>query len=233
MRALEVARVTLRPGARYDGPWGFGSRVVSVETGAVTVAPVGTDGAGVPPPMSLAGGEHVVLPPSGGSVAVQTGPAPAVFLDIAVVQSSHVSSPAVPLEPPPQDGVTVEVIADELWVVIPAGPIVLTVGRVTLGPGERLGWVPGTGPALLYVEAGTLDVTATGPVMWMVAPDGEGTTTGPAVTLAAHDSALFAAGDAAGVSSGPSLPTTFLVVTLLPDDGQPPLDGDMPAAPES
>ena len=229
-RTLEVARVALRPGAHYDAPWRFGPRVVFVETGAVAVTRVGTDGADATPPTLLTTGEHLVLPPSGGAAAVRNGPAPAVLLDLAVVQSSHINQPAPPPSPSPMGGVTTEVIANALWVVVPPVPTVLTLARTTLGLGERIGWVPADGSVLLYIEAGTLDFAATGPVSWVGTEAVDRSNAGVAAALTANDSVLLDAGAAAEVRTGLALPATLLVVTLLPvtrlpDDGSPPLDG--------
>jgi hypothetical protein len=89
---------------------------------------------------------------------------------------------------------------------------------VTLAPGERLGWADATGPVLLHVEAGTVDLTARGSVSWVRAVADDRSSAGIEATMATGGGALVEAGDAAEIRAAPAVPAALLVVTLLPAD---------------
>ena len=101
---------------------------------------------------------------------------------------------------------------------LPEGPLAAAMGRVTLGPGAGLAF-PGTGPVLLVVEAGTVDVEADSGTAW-VRGGGTGKDREVAAgTLGAGDGALLRLGTAATLRNGGEAAAAVLVLTILPTDG--------------
>ena len=72
---------------------------------------------------------------------------------------------------PSEPGVSVESIADGLFVTMPAQPSTIAVARVTLAPDEHLRWSPSAGPVIVHVDAGDVALDANGPVPWLQASD--------------------------------------------------------------
>ncbi len=223
-RTLAVARLTLAPGARHVASARDGTRVVLVEAGAVALDPIATHPTAAPPP-TLRAGEHAVLPTGSGFAAANAGRAPAVLLDVALGAPPWGATPIGP--PPPERGITIDVLFDELLIAVPASAAVLSAGAVALDPGEPLAWTAAPGPVLLHVEAGALALTATAPLPWARAVASERTGEGVEATLTAGGGALLEAGTAAEVRAMLDGPAAVLVVTLLP------ANTPVPAAPAS
>lgn len=214
-RTLAVARVALEPGASHGLPAGSGVRLVLVETGAIT--------AGAPPaapetqpPTRLRAGEHLILPTGRGVVVRNRGAATASLLHVAIAPPPAANS-SPPAEAPGQ-GVVVDPLAGDTWITVPGRTVVLSVGRATLEPGERLAWRAPAGPVLLHVESGTVELAATGPVPWLRSGAVVRSKGGVAGRLDAGGGALLEGGAAAEVRAvaASTLAATVLIVTLGP-----------------
>ena len=220
-RTLAVARVTLAPGARHVAPARSGPRLLLAESGAVDVSPTSRDAT---PPAAVRTGEHLILP-AGASFAVRnTGRSPALLLDVSIAAVPYSDTAGDDSRGMAQKGVAVEVLARDLLVAVPSPSTILALGETTLDPGERLTWSPAAGPVLVRVEAGTLDLVATGSVPWVDGSVSRRSAADVGAELGPGGSALLEAGAAAEVRAAPGGPATLLVLTLLPADGPPPLD---------
>lgn len=228
-RALAVARVTLAPDARHVVPARSGPRLGVAESGTVAVEVILTPRDSAPPRV-LRAGEHLVLPAGAAFAARNVGPSPAVLLDVSIAAVPYPGTAGGDARDMAEEGVAVEILADELLVAVPSPSAVLALGEMTLEPGERLDWFPAAGPVLVRVKAGALDLVATGSVPWVDGSVGRRSVAGVEAALAAGDGALLEAGAAAEVRAAPDGPTTLLVLTLLPADGPPPSDAAVPAA---
>lgn len=224
-KALAATRLRLALGARHAAPPRNGPRLVVAESGDVAVSPAGARAA---PPEALRAGEHRVLPAGIGYTVRNTGTMPAALLDVALVAlPAFAASPAPPA--PAEEGVATEILADDLLIDVPSPSAVLALGRTRLGPGERLAWAPAAGPVLVRVEAGELDLAATGSAPWVDGVVGRRSEDGTEAAIAAGGGALLETGEAAEVRAGPGVPAELLVLTLLPAHGPGPVPTAAPA----
>ena len=214
MRSLSVARVTLQAGARYEAAGQSGPRVVFVETGAIAVEVVPI-AASATPATILAAGDHLRLPVNAGFVVQNTGSSSAVLVEVALAARPFAERASPPMAPSPPSGGTVQTLAADLLIALPAQSTVLSIGRMTLQPGERLGWAAAAGPVLLHVEAGTVDLAATGSVPWVQGVAQERTAAGVEAVLDRGGGVLLEAGGTVEVHAAPNIPATLLVVTLM------------------
>lgn len=220
VRTLAVSRVTLEPGAHHASPVQSGPRLIYGETGTVVVEVDSARGDTKAPPITVRAGEHLPLSTSAGYAARNVGLSPARFLDVAIAAPPLGGTSPSPVWSSSQPGVTVDRLADDLVIAVPAGPIVLSIGRATLGPGERLAWAAATGPVLLHADVGEVDLTVTGSASWVRAKSQERTEGGVAASLSTGGGALLEDGAAAEVRTAPGSEAVLLVLTLLPAEGQ-------------
>jgi predicted SnoaL-like aldol condensation-catalyzing enzyme len=224
-RTLKVRRLELEPGATYQALTPNGSRLVLVEAGTVAIGPIPVRPVAPASPALLAAGEHVVLPAGSSVAASNAGPTPAVLLDVALGAPPWGAALDAPL--PPEEGVTVHTLFEDLLIAVPAPAAVVSVGRVTVEPGEPLAWEAAPGPVLLHVEAGEVGLTTSATPPWARAVASERSGAGVATTLAAGGGALLEVGTAAEIRAALGQPATVLVLTLLPADtpvpGHPPI----------
>ena len=115
---------------------------------------------------------------------------------------------------------------------MPSPSAVLALGRATLDRGERLAWASAAGPVLVRVEAGELELAATGSIPWVDGSVGRRSAAGVEAVLASGGGALLDAGAAAEVRAGPGGPATLLVLTLLPADGPGLVEVAAPSTPQ-
>ena len=169
---LGLARVVLRPGAATWAATPAGARLIAVEAGVLGVvaeasahAPVtAAELAAIKAPPSpdeeviMATGTVMTFAARGVASLRNVGPRPAVILDAAIYHE----------EPRPvsraftADGVSFQLLANASADATPAGPAAVTLERVRL---ERAAVLPGdlsAGLTLIYLEAGTLQLTARG-----------------------------------------------------------------------
>jgi hypothetical protein len=220
-RNLTATRFRLAPGAHHTGPGRGGPRLVVAEDGAVEVAPIGQDPAS---PVVLRDGEHLVLAAGVDVTFRHTGRSPATLLEVAIVAVPFGDTGSGSLSDP-EAGVAVEVLANDLLIAVPAKSVVLSAGRVTLEAGERLGWSPAAGPVLLHVEAGALELTATGSVPWVDGTVGQRSAAGIEAAMSGGGGALLEAGAAGEIRAAPDGPATLTLLTLLPAEEAPRFDG--------
>jgi hypothetical protein len=218
LRSLTITRLVLDPGVRHVAPALDGLRLMLAESGTVYIAvPEGSplaqaDALGRP----LSAGEHV-LPPSRAEVVVTNrGSTPAVLLDVSLVAPAFAEGrPRVPASPSAAS-VQVEVLASDLLIDVPGRSFVLTLDRLLLAPGDRLDVPKQNGPALLHVEAGEVELHATGDVPWISAGGGERSAAGVEAILASGGGALLSAGASADLRPGARDTMTVLIVALHP-----------------
>ena len=168
---VEVARVTLPPGARLSGLVGPGPELLLLEAGALTarlaarVQPGSTpDGTTDEGQVSLRPGDLLVVP-TGAPFAIENhGRVPAVVLEVALrptaersPENEGVDAPALGLAAL-NPGVAVQRLAHGFTADLPAGPATVVATRLTLAPGAGIASHAVDGAELLAVEAGTLGI---------------------------------------------------------------------------
>lgn len=191
-------------------------------------------------PAPLTAGNTLVLPPSSRTEVRNAGPAPVSLLVIAtspVAAVSHweqnpTSAQGMPRAAPSTGGApwpfgVAGTYANGGFVIplagfgvaaLPAGPAVISTGRVTLAPGADLTVQLTDGPSLLAVEQGVLNLIAAGNKAW-VHRGTDGTIESLAAgTLAMGDGAQFHAGTMVTLSNAGAEPVVITIVAILPDD---------------
>ena len=233
-------RLTLPPGAGLPflagplaGPPGFrcacadaafapGVGAETVLSGAYALrldAPVlvrrgGPDGAeeAVPPgtPATLGPGDVAVYPEYAAAGEVRNaGEEPLAVVGISILAGEATGTP-VPDLPPGAAARLLSRLSPSTWAQLPAGPRVVTLRRLRLPPGARLGPYELAGPEALHVEAGELEAD--------VIPPGATTPTGRPLVLVAGGTAPFLAPGAGQevIASTGDEPAAVLVLTIAP-----------------
>jgi hypothetical protein len=72
-RTLAIARLPLAPGARHVAPAVAGQRFVLAEAGTLVIEPLGRTGRQAGPPVALAAGIHLAVPPGSGVTVRNVG----------------------------------------------------------------------------------------------------------------------------------------------------------------
>jgi hypothetical protein len=201
---VAAERVTLVAGEQLAVAGGNAPRLVYVEAGAVDVE-VRASGPHPAPPATLVAGQDLAVRAGTGYVVRTAADTPAVLPDVQVVWVDQVRRPGSSRPPARGEGPLTK---------LPAGPMTLAVGRVTLAPGARLSWAAAAGPVLLQVEAGTAHLDA--------GVDLDSTTgwTEPIddATQAQGTSLLLAAAYPVELRAEPVAPLSLLVIAWLPAD---------------
>ena len=99
-----------------------------------------------------------------------------------------------------------QALVDGLTAEAPSGAAVLSVGRATLAPGQRLAWAAAAGPVLVHVEDGAAGLDSGAGTAWV-----RSGAAGRSVTLGGEPPAvgrgvLVAAGNGVEVRAGPHAP---------------------------
>jgi mannose-6-phosphate isomerase-like protein (cupin superfamily) len=209
---LTVQRLSFAPAARLSAPAVDGPRVLVVESGAFAVEVRGSTLDG-----DLAAAEWFVVPTGAAYEVRNVGPAPAELLEVLVPATT----------PPPDggasfaEGVTRRVVAGGLVIPVPRGRATLTIGQLTLVPGARLAWAGPAGPAMLAVEAGTLELATIGASAWVRSATDRTSRSEDRTTLVVGDGARIGTGTGAEIRSAGGTPADILVVTLLEEAEEP------------
>lgn len=116
------------------------------------------------------------------------------------------------------DGKAMMPVAGGLTVALPSAPATVRVGRATLAPRGAIALGKAAGPALLYVEEGTLDLETTNGTAWVHRAVDETSRDVAIGTLAAGDGVLVQAGTTTALRNATDSPTVVFVVTITPDD---------------
>jgi hypothetical protein len=223
LQTLTITRVMLSPGARHAATARDGPRLILAESGTVALDTRPEE----PFPdanhlsQTLKDGEHVSLPSRANILVTNRGSTPATVLDVSIAAEPFSDAAPVAAGQPREPGVIVDNLADHLLIPIPAGPAILTIDRLHLASGIRLGEIALDGPALLRVEAGELDLTATGEMPWVGAIAVEPSATGVEATMSAGGGALLVGTREVDIRVSATRSATLLIVALRPADEAP------------
>ncbi|MGH2532826.1 MAG: ester cyclase [Thermomicrobiales bacterium] len=119
---------------------------------------------------------------------------------------------AVPLD----TGATMTPLAGAMQATLPGRHPVVAVGRATLAPGADLTVHQASGPSLLVVEQGVLDLAADGDGAWVRRAENGGSTSRDVATLTAGDGALLHMGTSAVLANHGAEPVVLTVVAVGP-----------------
>lgn len=233
---LGVAQVVVPPGARTDVAGTAGPRLLVVEAGLLTVGVEGPGvvvrspgGGGWGGPEAIVARTDVVLGP-GDRLVLETGAVrglgndgarPTVFLDAALFPPGPEPVAAAFTT---EEGISFQLLTGAVTEAVPPGPVELALARLRIPPGGALPAEPRGGPAVAYVEAGSLALTATaGEVRFgRAAAPAPNSTAGPLkpvavgqhATLTAGTSLFLPVGAAVVGVNGRDVPASLLMVEL-------------------
>ena len=211
-----LARLTYQPGAAVASQGVAGTTLLYVESGSIVAevggavvtgaaGPVGTAaaspaaGGGTP----VAAGRPIVVPADTPFATRNDGSGPADVLQV------RVSASAAP--PPLAAGVLFYRLASGVATALPAAPVQVGLGRVTLDAGASTALAPVPGPVLIVVEFGTLSLV----------------TPGSEATLSLGGTAFIQGGTESAARNAGAGPLVLLVLAVFPAaEG----DGATPAA---
>ena len=170
---LGLAQVVIPPGIGTADATTAGPRLIVMEAGTLTVTTAGpaevlrasfsnmpaqwTD---VPPGsvVSLGSGDRLVLEPGAVGEIRNDGARASVYLDAALFAPA-----ARPVEAAftTADGISFQLLVGAIADVAPAAPAEFALARLHLPRGAALPAAPRVGPAVIYVESGSLEVVPT------------------------------------------------------------------------
>ena len=183
---MALARFTYEPGAFFPPSAGPGPVVIHVEAGSLTfnsekevILTRGTrpseaiGGERVTPQteFTVVAGDQLNVPGDTPHSARSNGPGPAATLGVAIFPS------APKLEFPP--GVNFHPLILGASDVLPPAPARVRLQRLTFYPGQPVNLSSCCGPKMLYVESGSLGVTAKNGPLQISRPPKPGTPPGP------------------------------------------------------
>ena len=238
---LGVAQVVVRPGARTESAGTRGPRLLAVEAGLLAVRTGGPGrvvrspgGGGWGGPEEIVAETDLVLGP-GDRLILETGALrtvsndgarPAVYLDAALFPAGPEPVAAAFTT---EEGVSFQLLTGVVAETVPSGPVAFALVRVRVPPGGALPATPRAGPAIAYVESGSLALTATaGDVRFgRAAAPAPTSTAGPlrpvavgeGATVSAGSSLFLATGAAVAAGNARGVPASLLMVEVRPDDG--------------
>jgi quercetin dioxygenase-like cupin family protein len=214
-----LTRLTFAPGARLPSLGALGPLLLAVEAGTLTARVEGeavvthgaAAGTGGPPPKPVPAGADIVLGPGDG-LLISPGvrhtlrnaePTPAVGLSLALLPWSASAPQGVAGRWPEAESpdVAAHLLVEGVSAVLPSGPAVVALGRLTLAAGADLAPDSANWPRLAVVEAGTL---------------GLATADGPATLRAAGQGAIVPAGTGTTLRNAGEGPLVVLLVTIAP-----------------
>jgi hypothetical protein len=236
-----LAQVVVPPGSATTTAGTAGPRLLVVEAGTLTVD-LGGDASDLQSPRAATGegggagspaagngsvtllgpGDRLALGPGAVRAIWNDGGRPAVYYDAALF-------PAGPRPPPPAfttpEGISFRLLAGVIVETPPPSPATLRLERITVPPAGRLPAAPRLGPALGYVESGSLRLEPTGgsPVQYArAAAPAPFSSSGPMrtldlgakVTLTAGTSLFLPTGSAIEAANERALPALLLVVDI-------------------
>jgi len=235
-----VAQVIVPPGARTTTAGTAGPRLLAIEAGSLTVGVAGPAhvwraiGPGTGPASGsspVPAGDDVVLGP-GDSLAVGAGGVrevrndgahASVFLDAALFPPGAEPVAAAFTTP---DGVSFQLLAGAVIEAVPSEPVTFGLTRLRLERGQTLPAAARSGPAVAYVEAGSLDVVPTaGEVRFgRAAAPAPSTSAGPLRSVPVGRTAPLTAGAALALAAGSAVvaanerdaPTVLLLLEITP-----------------
>jgi predicted ester cyclase len=230
---VEVAHLTLQPGARLTFAPAPGPVLVAAEAGTLTL-----DAGGDGPPAALGVGEPVVLAAGGAHDLVNRGAVPgealavAIFPFVASNKSIVASNQGLETLLPRDlwrgavgDGVTIRLVGAGT-ALVPGGTAQLSAGWLDLPAGAAIGGHAAGTVEVIAVAAGVVALTATSPELRLahtelLAPAaghlsaGEARVPGQEAVLAAGDAASVLGGTVDEVRSRDGRPARLLLVRLV------------------
>lgn len=224
---VELARWIFGAGARDVDRVDPGPALLAVEAGTLTVRVdgrasvirvAGWDTRRSPAPLApgtdvtLAPGDQLLLPTGTAHAARNDGAKPAVVFGVVLVPPWHGRSLFA------ESGVAVRTLSSGEATRLPSAPVVLALGRATLVPGAGLPAHAATGPEVIAVEAGTLELTRTGAQVRIGRQDGKQMHLAPgqAATLGPGDAACRLPGSVGRLRNVGDGSLTFWLLTVTP-----------------
>jgi len=237
-----LAHLILQPGAHTEAVNTAGPRIIALTSGRLIV---GTAGAGTffrnpdndptgfpqpaPPPHPVAPGEAVVLEP-GDRVALEPGavreirndgPTPAVYLDAALFPPGPDPVPAAFTT---VDGISFQLLVGATLDPVPAGALQFALSRAEVSPDGAWPAVARDGPAVVYVESGSLALIPTAgavrfsraaaPTAYSLPAPLRDVPLGTTVRLTAGAAALLPTGSAVDARNERRVPARLLLVEV-------------------
>jgi hypothetical protein len=233
-----LAQVIVPPGGRTDAANTDGPRLLAVEAGTLTVATsaaaqvlriAGNGGWGSREAVAagsdvvLDPGDRLILPPNAVREVRNDGAHPSVFLDAALFP---VGPRPVAVAFTTDEGISFQLLAGVVAEVVPEPPVEFVLARIKLPRDGDLPAEPRQGPAVAYVEAGSLGLVPTAgevrysraaaPAPYSTAGAMKPVPLGRKIPLTAGASAFLPTGSAISARNERDVPATILVVEIRP-----------------
>jgi hypothetical protein len=240
---VRLLRINLEPGASSPLHTHPGPEIARIESGTLAVRVNGkallwsatTEGTPTPvaePPQNeefrMRRGDTLLYFPETQMTFRNPGTRPTKVLTVVVLPAGHQHPPGITYigGQPTADafkGVTPEILGDGVATTLPAGPAILTVERMKLGPGQA---IPAyNGPVLISVSRGVLDFTVVDGRVQISRTANPGpqpeATPGTAFSLAEGDAAFFPLGMKEAPRSEQDGEIVLLRLTIAPGEGEP------------
>jgi len=231
-RVVNLSRVTMAPGARWDAPLA-GPRLLFVEEGSLDVqtAPgsatkatldagsdVGvTDGGReeAPQRVMLAAGK-AWLAPAGARIGATNASSAAAQLLVVTFSEPEIPNGVAPEAVHLPPGVTVHVLAGDLATRLGSGAVTVALEQITLAPDADLSLSSAGGPILVAVETGALEAAAWGTAWARNSRDGMSVAS-RAARLTAENGLLLDTGGVVTLRNDDELSAQAPVVTIQTD----------------
>ena len=223
-RVLYAQQVVLSPGDVWSSEPVRGIRVLRIASGALTVAldgessnPAGELSVTPSPGLPVAAGDSILQDGSVSITVSNQSSAPAAFVELAVARRPP-SDPDLGFTPSSNDGVPEGDRSDpahEAGVEIPAGPVTVTSGRITLEPGARLVWTPGDETVVLTVTSGSILLQTETPNSRTQQSDAGENLSGYVRTIVAGDVAPIVPETGATIDNPGDTPVEIVIFTFL------------------
>ena len=223
-RVLYAQQVVLAPGDVWSSEPVRGIRVLRIASGALTVAlegessnPAGELSVTPSPGLPVAAGDSILQDGLVSITVSNQSDAPAAFVELAVARRPP-SHPDLGFTPSSEDEVPEGAVPDpahEAGVEIPAGPVTVASGRITLEPGARLAWEPGDETVVLTVTSGTILLQTGTPNSRTQQNDTGESLSGYVRTIVAGDVAPIVPETGATIDNPGDTPVEIVVFTFL------------------
>lgn len=228
-----LAQVVVPPGVRTTTAGTAGPRLLAVEAGTLTVAVAGPvavarAGGGATPTVGgaavvLGAGDRLAVAAGGVREVRNDGARATVYLDAALFSPTAESGSAAFTTP---EGVSFQLLTGAVIDDLPRAPVALALGRMRLDRGVAWPADARFGPAVAYVESGSVDlVPVRGEVRFgRAAAAAPYSAAGPLRPIALGNTATLTAGAALALPTGSlvagrnerEVPTVVLIVAIEP-----------------
>jgi predicted ester cyclase len=230
---VQVAHLTLQPGARLAFGPAPGPVLVAAEAGTLALGAVGSDAGGDDRPAALGAGDAVVLAAGGAHELVNQGAVPGDALAVAIFPLAA-SDPARAILTPVDlwraavgDGVAIRLVGSGM-ALVPGGTARLSAGWLDLPAGAAIGAHAAGKVEVIAVAAGAVALTATSPDLRLAHTEllepaaghltaGDARVRGQEAVLEAGEAASVHGGTVHEVRGRDGRPARLLLVRLVPD----------------